>query len=336
MTTITGKEELESIDVDSLTLDPKFGSLTFNDASKKLNKIKKWLIELDKLGYSNLLPETVVAEIQNCATEFDGYIDWLRNFAIDTSPNPKQEHDHFENQINTFFNQFYIRFVVTHLTYLKQEAQTQSKDKKNLAEEQKKLAEIRRNYEDIVKGVQNETKQLEKARTEQAAKRFGKHFELQSKKNKTDADFWLEKRNLWFITLIGTILVNLVFYLYLFTTYKLNLPPNLKPSDFFTIEYGLVKLTLISVLSYAISFTSRNFNINSNLVTLEQHRKNVAETLNDFIDSDLEKEDRSKIVEKATEAMFTHRPIGYLPKIETKDEGPISSIYNFINPFNRN
>jgi len=332
MASITGKEPLETIKIDELTLDPKFGSLIFQNANKKLEKIRKWLIELDQLDYKGQLPENIIEQINNEAQKFDQHIEWLRNFDITTSGNPKADHDSFEGQIDAYFNSFYNNLVVSHLNYLKRESENQSADKRKLADEQKQLSEIRKSYEKIVEDIRNKTEQISKAKVEQAAKSFGKHFEIQAKINQTEANKWLIKRNSWFWCLMIVISINLIFYIYLFITFKIGTWPFMKPSDFFTLEYGLVKLAIISLLSYAISFASRNFNVNSNLVSLENHRKNVAETLNDFLITELEKDDRSKIVEKATDAMFTHRPIGYLPKIESRDEGPVSSFINLINP----
>ena len=74
MASITGKEPLETIKIDELTLDPKFGSLIFQNANKKLEKIRKWLIELDQLDYKGQLPENIIEQINNEAQKFDQHL----------------------------------------------------------------------------------------------------------------------------------------------------------------------------------------------------------------------------------------------------------------------
>jgi hypothetical protein len=335
MVEVTGKDSLEILDIEALTLNPKFGSLIFDGAKNKLEKIRQWFIEFEKLDYQSQLPEDIVNQIHDELTKFDNFVIWLQNFDIENSSNPKQEHDNFEVEVNRFYNSFYNSFVVSHLIYLRQNAQNENEDKKKLQNELNELASVRKNYESLVKGIQEENKKLSTQKGERAAIKFGKHFESQYIENEGEAKDWLEKREIWFKWLMYIITANLILYVFLFITNKLAWWPHLAPKEFFTLEYGLVKLALLSLLSYAISFTSRNYNVNSNLVVLNKHRKNVAETLNDFLDTELEKEDRSKIVEQATASMFDHKPIGYLPKIESKDDGPLASIVNnILKPFN--
>ena len=92
---IKGKESLELLDIESLTLNPKFGSLTFDNANKKLGKIRKWLIELEQLDYKNKLPENIVDRINQASQKFDEHVAWLEKFDIEISINPNQDHNNF-------------------------------------------------------------------------------------------------------------------------------------------------------------------------------------------------------------------------------------------------
>lgn len=329
-------KDLKNLDIDSLTLNPKFGTLTFDKASDKLQKIRDWLVEFKQLDYSNKLPENVVTHINQSLEKFNEHIEWLRKFDISTSTNAKQEHDNFESQIESFYNQIFNPYVITHLSFLRQEADLGQEDKKKLKQEQKELVQLRKQSEELVKQlneerekIQEQKKKIESVRGETAAVRFGKHFETQAKENDEESKSWLKWRNIFFWVLLVIIALNVIGYFGLFFGNKIN-PNIIKPRELFTLEYGIAKLALLSILSYGVSFSSRNFNVNSNLNALNKHRKNVSETLNDFLESNPEKEDRSKIVENATDAMFKHQPIGYLPKIESKDDGPIGNILNIF------
>lgn len=335
------RENLRKININTLTLKQEFGALVFDNAHKKLVKIRNWITELEDLDYQNELPVNLVNSINNFVEEFLNHLRWLENFNITTSGNPKQDHDNFESRIDDFYNNF-ISTVLSSLTYLRQEAEKKSKDKRKIYSERKELVQVRKQYDAMIsdlklqlKSLQQEKNKIAATHGEIGAVKFGKHFEREELKDDRKAIKWLELRDYWFRVLLYIIIANFVIYFYLFIANKLSWWPKFPPKDFFTLEYGLVKLALLTLLSYAISFASRNYNVNSNLSTLNCHRKNIAETLNSFLATNPEKEDRSKILTTAAEAMFKHQPIGYLPKIESKDDGPVASIINnILKPFN--
>ena len=124
---------------------------------------------------------------------------------------------------------------------------------------------------------------------------------------------------------------NLIF---LFLTNKIGWWPNLSPSEFFTIEYGLVKFALLGLLSYATGFATRNYNINAGLVATNKHRKNVAETLADTLASPLSDEAKAVLAREAAVAMFQNLSVGYIKKEHQNDSGPILEVIRKISPLN--
>ena len=238
-----------------------------------------------------------------------------------------------------------MNLVHKYLVYLRQEAELKSKDKKSIKQEQRQLAQLRKQTVRLVKQLENErdsitretkkiireTKKIEKAKGERAAVSFGKHFESQALEYKKDAKTWLAERNSLFAKLYFVIKANLTAYGFFFLTDLLGWWPHLEPIDVFTLQYGLVNFALLSLLSYGVSFASRNYNVSSNLQTVNLHRKNVAETFKDFYGSGLKDEDRSKILEEGVSSMFKHLPIGYLSKAESRDDGPVPSFLKLIN-----
>lgn len=331
------KENLRNVNIKDLALNPKFGSLTFDKSRIKLEKIQKWFTEFQELDYINELPENVSINIDNHIDQFIAHLQWLEKFDIATIPNAREEHDNFESRTDSFYNTVFNNFVTTNLHFLRQEVELRSKDRQNLAQQQKEVQQIKKNTEEIFLELQNELTKL-KAEKEQvaskkgeiAAVRFGKHFENEAKAYAVNADLWLNKRDNFFKWLLRIVLCNFSLYIFLFITNKLQLWPFFPPKEFFTIEYGIVNLALLSLLSYAVSFSSKNYNVNSNLETTNKHRKNVSETLTDFLASGVEQEEKLKILEQATSAIFKHLPNGYLPKIESKDDGPVQSLIDTL------
>jgi hypothetical protein len=314
----------------------KFGSLTFDQIYPLRQRLQKIFTELEELGYRDILSQQEIDQVDQYVERFLNHLKQLAGFNLTTGFN-KEVHDNYDNTIKGLYGEVF-RNLRGMIVFLRQEAAQKSQDVKELQKQQKIAVQAEKEYKSLTNKLRHELETLQKnkqevesKRGEVAAVRFGKHFEAQAKENANEAKKWLRWRDIFFIVLLILIIANVLGYFVLFIISKIR-PDGIKPTDFFTIEYGLAKLALLSILSYGISFSSRNFNVNSNLLTLNKHRKNVAETLNDFLESKPDPADRSKIVESATGAMFKHEPIGYLPKIETKDDGPVASFWNILKP----
>ena len=124
-------------------------------------------------------------------------------------------------------------------------------------------------------------------------------------------------------------MINFAVYFYLFMSNKIGFWPRIPPEDFFTIQYGAVKLALLGPLSYAIGFASKNYNANTHLEVINKHRKNVAETLRDFLSSKPEPDDRSVLVRSGADAMFRGSATGYVSKGDAG--GSSESVGNLVN-----
>ena len=138
---------------------------------------------------------------------------------------------------------------------------------------------------------------------------------------------WVKERAFYLRILFGVLGANIVFYIYLFISTKIDRLPGFAPKEFFTVEYALIKLALISLLFYALSFSSKHYNINSDLTSTNKHRKNVAETYSLFLETSKNEDARKEIAKQGAEAMFRHTPNGYV-KSSDDDRNFINEIIN--------
>src|SRR3989344_9310569 len=86
------------VDVPKLALDSRFGSLVFENASKKLSKAQVWLKEVQDLGYAELLLKNDANQVINLTKTLSGLLEWVRKFDIGAVANAKQEHDNFNGR----------------------------------------------------------------------------------------------------------------------------------------------------------------------------------------------------------------------------------------------
>jgi hypothetical protein len=337
-------ENVLKVDIAEIAQDRRFAELQFNNAKNELPKVQKWLLEAGELGADTLLIRRDKDVITNIKKQLIERLERLLTFEIrTTNDTARQQHDELEGQIDSFYNNAYQELAMRILPFLRQETARSSSDTKELEKQQKAAAQAERKYNELSAALEKELEELKKRKEEVSASRgevaaigLGKYFEAQATAYSTEASGWATRRETLFNWLLWIILANLALYVFLFITDKVGVWPHLPPTEFFTIQYGLVKLALLALLSYAIGFATRNFNINAGLIATNKHRKNVAETLADTLASPLSEEAKAVLAREAATAMFQNLSVGYIKKEHQNDSGPILEIIRKISPLNGN
>ena len=329
-------DQIKTFDIKGLALNKeKLGSLIFEKSYSRLEELRSLFLELIDLDHQKHLSKDEIEAINSRSQRFWEYLRRLEQFNIEL-PNAKQIHDAFENEVENFYHDT-AKSLRTSLIYLRQEAARKSQDQRSLAEEQKAATKARKQYEELYQQLKNELESLQKqkgevevAHGEVATKYLAVQFSKQAREYEDKAETWLSLRNKLYWVLIGIIGANFFAYLLLFIldkVWNIGLPPR----EIFTIEYGLVKLTLLAVLSYGVGFASKNYNVSSHLAAINKHRQNVAQTLDDFLSTNPDR--KTEMLRQCTEAMFKHVSIGYIRREEQKDNGgPIYEIINKVLP----
>lgn len=331
------EENALKVDVLGIAQDRRFAELKFENARKKLPKIQKWIIEANELGAQSLLIESDKSTLASLKQQLIQHLENLLTFEIRTTNDTAvQEHDTLENQIDAFYNQVYQHLPMRILPFLRQETARSTSDVKELEKQRKAAAQAQRDYEKLKEQISKELEDIKARRSEVEQEQgefvavgLGKDFGDQAGDYQTKADRWLEKRNLWLRILFAVIGANILLF-FILTIGSLVDEYFWSPNDIFTIQYGLTKLALLLLLSYAIGFSSRNYNINSGLAATNRHRKNVAEVLMNALSSPLTDEAKGEVVRIATSEMFKHLSIGYINKEYQSDSGPILEVIKRI------
>jgi len=326
-------DQIKKIDIKSLALNKeKLGVLIFEQSWSKLEELRSLFLEFIDLDYKKNLSRDEIQSIDDSLNQFWRFLQRLEQFNIEL-PNAKQIHDGFEKEVENFYHNT-TKNLRTSLIYLRQEAARKSQDQRSLAEEQKAATKAKKQYEELyeqlknqLESLQKQKKEIEVAHGEVATKYLATQFDKQAREYEENAKIWLGRRNKLYLLLLGIIIANFSVYILFFILYKtgkINLPPH----EIFTLEYGFVKLALLAILSYGVGFASKNYNINSHLAAINKHRRNVAQTLEDFLSTNPDR--KTEMLRQATEAMFKHVSVGYIKREEQKDNGPI---YEIINKF---
>lgn len=306
---------LKKLNIKDIALNRKrLGDLVFEASYPYIEKLKSLFMELEKLGYVSELADSEINQIEQWLLDFTNRLRTLEQFDLQQA-SPKETHDSFESQITSFYNSVFPH-LRNYLTYLRQESILKSQDQKQLQKEREQIVQTRRQLEETLKQLQKDLekqarrkKKLEETKGAIAATQLAHHFEKQSNDYAKEAKKWLENRKIYFKALLALIIINYIIYLAVFA---LNTARVLSfDTDFiFSIEYGVINLSLLSLLFYSLRFASQNYNIFSNLEAVTRHRKNVAQTLDDFLGTNPAPEIRDEMIKQGMEAMFKHLPTG--------------------------
>ncbi|MCF7900578.1 hypothetical protein K9K77_03645 [Candidatus Babeliales bacterium] len=248
------------------------------------------------------------------------------------------------------------------LIYLRQEVGLKNKDEKELQEQQKKAVQAEKKFNELSEKLSTQIEKLDKQKIEieqgkgeVATKILAKHFAKQANdytekaegkpisknvgfwkfkklKNKNKGG-WLKSRAIFYYVLMVVITINFILYFAVFWLNKIG-KIEMETSDIFTPEYGIMKLALVALLYYGVYFSSKNYFIYSDLADINKQRKNVAQTLEDFLESNPEdKETLSVMMQEGVQAMFRHIPGGHLKQDDKNEKGLVNVTNKF--PFSK-
>ncbi len=322
------------VDIKALAMDAKLGELNFEASTPLLLELRKSFSDLDLLNYKTKLSGNEVQQIDAKKDTFIRILNRIKNFSL--KKNTTNEYALINRETERLYEQT-MTYIRSPLLWLWKDAESESRTKQNYQEQLKEVSQLKTQSKELINNLQKEIDKLQKeqavvesTRGEVAAVKFGKHFESQGSEFETARNKWSKNRSIFFYILTGLIGINIVGYIYLFVSTKTFLP-GFEPSEFFTLEYAVAKISLLAVLSYAIGFASKNYNINAEQLVINKHRKNVAETLTDFLDTNPESEIRSEILRSGAEAMFKQQSPGYVKK--GNEDGPVQEMVTKVNGF---
>ncbi|MCF7820523.1 MAG: hypothetical protein K9M44_03590 [Candidatus Pacebacteria bacterium] len=351
------EENIEKIALDK----DRFGPLIFTSANTYLTRLQQFFKELADLNYQDYLTENETTQIDQKLKRLSLLIEQLRAFDLKQENNFTTTHDNYENEVKNFY-QDVMNTLRGSLIYLRQEVGLKNKDEKELQEQQKKAVQAEKKFNELSEKLSTQIEKLDKQKIEieqgkgeVATKILAKHFAKQANdytekaegkpisknvgfwkfkklKNKNKGG-WLKSRAIFYYVLMVVITINFILYFAVFWLNKIG-KIEMETSDIFTPEYGIMKLALVALLYYGVYFSSKNYFIYSDLADINKQRKNVAQTLEDFLESNPEdKETLSVMMQEGVQAMFRHIPGGHLKQDDKNEKGLVNVTNKF--PFSK-
>lgn len=309
------------IDLESLCLDPRFGALKFETALPRLDKMKTELVELEELDYKAHLTQEEIKKIDSTKNTFTNFVQQIQNFDL-SQGNPQQTRDNIQNQIVNFYDSTFAIYTRNSLIYLRQQLRLDKKTEKELRQAIANAKKIEAELQERLTKIKEEEKSVEKGSGIIASKFLSKEFEDQFNIHEGSSKGWFKATIGFYIALFIAATGSFITYLSIVkTTNDKNL----------YIEWAIFNFLLIAIIFYGLRLSNRNFNIHKNLAAVNRHRRNVAETLINFLSS--EKNDeiiKSTLIKDASVALFEHKTTGYLTKDQTQVGTPVQEMITKI------
>lgn len=319
---------IKETNIKNLALDAKFGEANFESSLKYLDPLQQTFIELFDNDYKSFFIDNESNNIENIATQFVEYIKQIKGFDPKNS-DFSSSRSAFENNIKGFY-QGNISTLRQYATSLWHNVQKSTPDQKRLQSLLSELQKDKSKSAEIIEEYKNQLELLKAgniAKAQAGVMKLGSYFNSQANKHENEIIKWLKYRR---YTLIVFFIVLVSIFVWIFLGNQ-TIPVQCRKDTFCVVQLSLVKIVFLSLLTYMLSFFSKNYEVNASLNVVNQHKANVAKTIDELLAVQQPDDVRSEIIKQGVGAIFQHVPDGYLSGKEHKTElNIISDIANKI------
>ncbi len=310
-----------NLDFKSICLDSRFGDLKFEAALPQLKKMQSVLVELEDLDYKSNLTQQEINQIDSAKNQLNNFATQIQGFKLSV-PNPQQQRDQIQNEINQFYQNTFSTQTRTSLIFLRQETKPTRETEKEL---QKALTNAKNLEEKLQKEftkIQTEKEKVSRGEASIGTQILSKDFQEQYSIHEKQAEkTWFKRMIYFYVALFIFVIID--FFIYALKIRALE--------DDFKIEFGVFSLIMVATIFYGLNFCSRNFNIQKNLAITNRNKRNVAETFQRFLESEIDDtETKNKFLEEASKSMFENKSTGYLSKDQMQVSTPVQEMVTKI------
>lgn len=316
-------DDYESIQIQKILTPSSFTDIdkeSFEKAKAKLETIQKLLDRANNINNSIELPETLEFNLIEYKKEF---IELSNNLAKKHSNVSSTELSTKISQTIAEINRFHHdAFQVSSSNNFLQTLQgIFIFDTKDLEGRNKKFNLKYKELEAAVKKADTLNKELEMKAAKSVVSNYAKIFGIEEETNKNTSIIWLVTSSI--LSLAILFLLTLSFeHDWFKITEKIMQGDNEKLS--INIPNLITKLFIISFCVYIISFCFKQYSINKNLQTINNHRKNALNSYSLFVDS-IGRDDpssRNALMLQVAKAIYDYNSSGYLSTKQGDSSSP--------------
>ena len=296
--------KLTQIQAEDLGRKEELGkAFSFEEEIPIFERTLKLFRDLSECNFDTL-PHGVLNKLTQSARQALGEFDRIRNFNLVAEPNPKQARDQIVKNIEDRYPTYFDTLSPT-IAYSVRKGTDFARLEREGKESLQLLGRIVIDHETKSKEKLDEMeKTLSKVR--QAAAQVGVaqhsvHFMKQTEHHRKSSKVWLVATGI-----IGIITI-------LFAWFSLH---NVTSSDstYQIIRFTVSRILIISILSYALVWSGKNYSAHKHNEVINKHRQNALSTFETFVKATDDQETKNAVLLQATHCIFTPQRSGYLGK----------------------
>lgn len=298
----TGLDELSAIDPSSLGRRSELSpTINFEDVVPDLTAMLDIVKQLQQRDISRL-PFTELDRIKNGLLPLRDRITEVRDFTLEQG-SPHEACENLKTQITSMYDDL-VHALMISLSFTATQATDYARIEREALGFHTRLQEQANEFQQTLESQKADAEAALAAIQEQAAQAgvsaHAQHFHKQAELHKSAAINWFRATVVAAsVTLVAAVasLVAVFFYT----------PENVAEA----VQYGVAKVIVLSVLTFAIVWSSRNYRSEKHNEMLNRHRANSLGTFQTFHSGTSDPATKSAVLVFCAEAAFGSRPTGY-------------------------
>lgn len=301
-------EEILSIEVNDLIRSELGIELNFADGLYSFTCIRKLISEF-KVVNKELLSYQQAIDINAQFNSIKNTYKKILEFSLTKHPtNTTQQRQAYLEEIiskaNALFN--ILQPIITYYSRSENYEISAASIVNNLKELSssviEKMKTTQNEIEDTLKNVRSATAEV-------GVSQHSIHFAQTSGEHKKYSRYWL-------LSTVGIMLVSLaisstfLYNLYLLLDNTSNQAST--PNTLYTVQYGVAKLVILSILYYLIIWSNKNYKAHRHCCVVNEHRQNALSTFEAFVKSTDDSQTKNAVLIQASSCIFTPQHTGYL------------------------
>lgn len=316
-----------------LTAPEKFWPLNFSEVEDVFRKMVQTIYELEVFDFRNTLFPQEVTKIETSRNFLISKFNEIRAFTTGIGNGTQQTQQNIINEIinhyrNTFFQTDDLLFKVRTKQLLDnpkgkelESVIAESKEQAGLIKKSKEeIDTIKSDLEKTLAEAKKGTAKTGELKAKVGSLEIGRFFEEEAEMHRVNAmggaessyknffwlfQWWIGSRRLFFMLIFVTIAANIGLYF--------------AKREIFTIEYGVLSISLLLILYMGMSFSTNNYSVEKQLESENRNKSTIASTLELFLSAPQTEESRWIILQNATVTLFS-------PPSTWTDKGKVQNV----------
>lgn len=283
-------------------------TINFQERIPIFERTLKLFRDLAECNFDNL-PVSVLNSLKQSAEQALRTFDEVKNFNLEVQ-NPRQIRDQIINNIESQYSNHFNKLspIIAYSVRKGTDFEKLEQEGRETLELQRKIAtDLKAKSKEILDDMETTLSKVRQAAAEVGVAQHSVHFMKQSEHHRKSSKVWLVATGI-----IGIVTI-------LFAWFSLHYVTS-SDSTYQIIRFTISRILIISILSYALVWSGKNYSAHKHNEVINKHRQNALSTFETFVKATDDPETKNAVLLQATHSIFTPQRSGYL----SKDSEPTS------------